>query len=250
MLLLIAVAVLGGAAVRLLLFPGTSVGRLRLAAAVPGRTAVRSRPGARHGRTARRAAAGAVLCAPAAALWAVAGVGPAVLLGAPAGAALWWGLRRTAGAGERERAARITAELPLALDLLAAGVRAGGAPVEVLSVLSAALDGPLGRVLGEIAERQRLGADPAEAWAAGGAPAPAAVGRALARAAETGSPLADLLERQAAEARSEAHGRALERARRTAVLVVAPLGLCFLPAFVLIGVVPLVAGLLGGLAPP
>jgi len=248
--LLIAVAVLGGVAVRLLLFPGASVGRLRLAAAVADRSAVRGRRAGLRGRAAGRAGVGAVLCAPAVALWAVAGAGPALLLGVPAGAALYWGLRRTAGAGERERSARIAAGLPLALDLLAAGVRAGSAPVEVLSVLSTALDGPLGRLLGEIAERQRLGADPAEAWAAAGPPESAAVGRALSRAAQTGSPLADLLERHAAEARADEHGRALERARRTAVLVVAPLGLCFLPAFVLIGVVPLVAALLGGLAPP
>jgi len=34
-------------------------------------------------------------------------------------------------------------------------------------------------------------------------------------------------------------------ARRAGVLAVGPLGLCFLPAFVLVGVVPLVAGLVG-----
>jgi hypothetical protein len=44
--------------------------------------------------------------------------------------------------------------------------------------------------------------------------------------------------------------RAVARSQRVGVLVVAPLGLCFLPAFVLIGVVPLAAGLVGGLLGP
>lgn len=35
--------------------------------------------------------------------------------------------------------------------------------------------------------------------------------------------------------------------RRVGVLAVAPLGLCFLPAFVLLGIVPVVVGLAGPL---
>src|SRR5690606_41549950 len=95
--LLVAVAVLGGVAVRLLLFPGASVGRLRLAAAVADRSAVRGRRAGLRGRAAGRAGVGAVLCAPAVALWAVAGAGPALLLGVPAGAARYRGPPRRAG---------------------------------------------------------------------------------------------------------------------------------------------------------
>jgi hypothetical protein len=55
---------------------------------------------------------------------------------------------------------------------------------------------------------------------------------------------------QAARSRRRAAGAAA--ARRAAVLATLPLGLCFLPAFVLLGVVPLVesfvAPLLGELA--
>ncbi|MCU1692975.1 MAG: hypothetical protein JWM64_2066, partial [Frankiales bacterium] len=53
--------------------------------------------------------------------------------------------------------------------------------------------------------------------------------------------------RLAAEARASATARAEQRARRAGVLAVAPLGLCFLPAFVLLGVVPVVVGLAGPL---
>ncbi|MDA2808222.1 type II secretion system F family protein [Nocardiopsis suaedae] len=242
------VVVFGTCAVRLLLFPGPSIARLRLEARLrPGPQAERAVPDRGIGRL---GAAGVVL-APVLALAIVTGPGAAFLFGPPLGAVLWLGLRRVAGARARQRDARIAAGLPLALDLLVAGVRAGGETGQVLSALSRSIGGPLGEALAEVAERQRLGAAPDRAWrAVGGPPELAALGRTLTRAAETGAPVGDLVAHHAAEARRAAHGRALARTQRTAVLVVAPLGLCFLPAFVLIGVVPLVASLVGGLVGP
>ncbi|MCA1721019.1 MAG: type II secretion system F family protein, partial [Actinobacteria bacterium] len=75
--------------------------------------------------------------------------------------------------------------------------------------------------------------------------APAA--RLLARAAEGGAPVADTVARLAQDARAVARAAGEQAARRVGVLVVAPLGLCFLPAFVLLGVVPVVLGLAGPL---
>lgn len=75
--------------------------------------------------------------------------------------------------------------------------------------------------------------------------APAA--RALGRAAEGGAPVAAAVARLAADARARSRAQGELAARRVGVLVVAPLGLCFLPAFVLLGVVPVVAGLVGPL---
>ena len=69
----------------------------------------------------------------------------------------------------------------------------------------------------------------------------------MARAGEGGAPVAAAVARLAAEAREQARGRGVRRAERAGVLAVAPLGLCFLPAFVLLGVVPVVAGLVGPL---
>ena len=51
----------------------------------------------------------------------------------------------------------------------------------------------------------------------------------------------------AADVRAEYRSAAEQAARRVGVLAVAPLGLCFLPAFVLLGVVPVVVGLAGPL---
>jgi hypothetical protein len=53
--------------------------------------------------------------------------------------------------------------------------------------------------------------------------------------------------RLAAEVRAERRSAAEQAARRVGVLAVAPLGLCFLPAFLLLGVVPVVVGLAGPL---
>ena len=50
----------------------------------------------------------------------------------------------------------------------------------------------------------------------------------------------------AAEARAEWTRAATARARRAAVMVSAPVGLCFLPAFIAVGVLPVVIGLAGG----
>ncbi|MCW2599061.1 MAG: type secretion system protein, partial [Frankiales bacterium] len=70
---------------------------------------------------------------------------------------------------------------------------------------------------------------------------------ALTRAAEGGAPVAVGVLRVAEDARREATGRAERAARRAGVLAVGPLGLCFLPAFLLLGVVPAVLGLVAPL---
>ncbi len=140
-------------------------------------------------------------------------------------------------------------QLPLALDLLAACL-AGGAEIgrAVAAVAEAAPD-PVGARLRRVAGFLALGATPGEAWGAlavGDGPA-AAAARALVRSAEGGAPVAEAVHAVAERARGEAHARARMRARRAGVLAVGPLGLCFLPAFLLAGVVPAVLGLAGPL---
>ena len=64
--------------------------------------------------------------------------------------------------------------------------------------------------------------------------------RAVARASRTGAPMAESVRRLAADEAERARWDALERARRAGVQAVGPLAACFLPAFVLLGVVPVV----------
>ncbi|MHC5906476.1 type II secretion system F family protein, partial [Streptomyces sp. S6] len=62
----------------------------------------------------------------------------------------------------------------------------------------------------------------------------------------SGLPAAGPVARVAADARAERLRAATARARRAGVMVTAPVGLCFLPAFVVVGVVPVMVGLAGG----
>lgn len=157
-------------------------------------------------------------------------------------------LEPRAARAERER---LLADLPLVLDLLASCL-AGGAPLpQAAAAVSTAVPGPAGRRLAAVSASLAVGSAAPQAWAAlaGTSPddplAPAA--RALARAADGGAPVAAAVSQLAVEARAEALARGEQAARHVGVLAVVPLGLCFLPAFVLLGVVPVVVGLAGPL---
>ncbi|WP_060891036.1 type II secretion system F family protein, partial [Streptomyces europaeiscabiei] len=138
--------------------------------------------------------------------------------------------------------------LPLAADLLAACITAGASPVVAAQAVGEALGGPVGERLAKGAAEARLGGEPAEAWRGLAAlPGAGALARLLERADESGVPAASPVARLAAEARAEWGRSATERARRAAVMVTAPVGLCFLPAFIAVGVLPVVIGLADGL---
>ncbi|MEK9524132.1 type II secretion system F family protein [Streptomyces sp. NPDC087908] len=158
--------------------------------------------------------------------------------------------RRTAGRSAApvdtdDDAAR---HLPLAADLLAACASAGAGPGEAAEAVGRSLGGPLGERLSRTAAELRLGGDPAEVWRRFGA-LPGAVGlaRCLERAGSSGAPAAEAVARHAAALRSARARTAATRARRAQVLISGPVGLCFLPAFLAVGVAPVVIGLAAGL---
>ena len=78
-------------------------------------------------------------------------------------------------------------------------------------------------------------------------PALAPLARAIARSAASGAPLAPTVARVAEEQRSERRWKAEAAAARVGVRAVLPLAVCFLPAFVLVGVVPVVVGVAGSI---
>ncbi|MER6123874.1 type II secretion system F family protein [Streptomyces sp. NPDC001795] len=139
-------------------------------------------------------------------------------------------------------------QLPLAADLLAACIAAGATPVSAAQAVGEALEGPVGERLARGAAEVRLGGEPADAWRRLAAlPGAAALARLLERAGESGVPAAAPVGRLARDARAEWGRAATARARRAGVMVTAPVGLCFLPAFIAVGVLPVVIGLAGGL---
>jgi hypothetical protein len=76
-------------------------------------------------------------------------------------------------------------------------------------------------------------------------PALATFARAAGRSAGTGSALAQVARAEAGRIRATLLDTAQAKAQRAAVLITAPLGLCFLPAFLVLGIAPVVVGLAG-----
>jgi Flp pilus assembly protein TadB len=152
---------------------------------------------------------------------ALAGFVCALLVGGPvgwaAGALVTVGcvriLARLEPRSVRLRRARILTELPMAIDLLAACLRGGGAWHESVEAVADAIGGPLGSELARVAARIRLGADPAEEWLTlTNEPILAPLGRAAARAATGGAPVAATLARLARDQRRTARTAASARA--------------------------------------
>ena len=165
------------------------------------------------------------------------------------GLLLWPGLARgRSGGGRRGRARVDESALPAVLDLVAVSLRAGAAPGPAVVAAAGAADPSLREVLVEVGGALTLGVEPARAWApARASPSLTAVAVLAARSGTSGARLADAFAACAATLRDDALGHGRRAAARVAVWSVLPLGLCFLPAFVLLGVVPAVVGLVGGL---
>ncbi|GAA2435341.1 type II secretion system F family protein [Streptomyces pulveraceus] len=164
--------------------------------------------------------------------------------------AWWWqrarrGAESGAGRAEMAEAAR---QLPLAADLLAACISAGAGPLEAAEAVGESLGGPVGMGLARTAMEIRLGDEPSAAWGRfGEIPGARALARCLDRAGSTGAPAAEPVARLAEAMRAERASAAVARAQRAGVAVTAPVGLCFLPAFLAVGVAPVVIGLATGL---
>ncbi len=173
-------------------------------------------------------------------------------------AAVWFGLGQSravaghrafeVGTSTRSAAVKVPAAeaawLPLVLDLCAAGLLAGQ-PLDVALAAAAPVQLPwLSDRLRQVAAMLRLGADPSQAWQPlAGEPRLRPVAVTAIRSAASGIRLAAALTDLASELRASARAAALARAERAGVWVIAPLGLCYLPAFVCLGVVPVVIGI-------
>jgi pilus assembly protein TadC len=133
-------------------------------------------------------------------------------------------------------------------DLLAACLRSGlPVPVAVRAVAEH-MPSPAAAELSTIADRLALGADPGTAWDVPESSSVHKLARAARRSAHSGAGLASVAQAAAAEVRAGALDLAAARGQRAGVLITGPLGLCFLPAFLALGVVPVVIGLASGLA--
>ncbi|QDO89953.1 type II secretion system F family protein [Ornithinimicrobium ciconiae] len=136
--------------------------------------------------------------------------------------------------------------VPDVLDLVALALDAGASTTAALRAAADRLPGRGGTELRAVAAALEWGIGDEAAWSA--APhrwEPA--GRALRLASHAGVPPAGLLRRAAEDARRERLHAVEAATARLGVRLVLPLGLAFLPAFVLTAVVPVVLALAGQL---
>jgi pilus assembly protein TadC len=158
------------------------------------------------------------------------------------------GLCRPARSGSGRRADRLD---PLAdaasLDVLAVCLDAGMAVPAAARATALSAPPQLAALLRRAGDLLALGADPAVAWAPPDgdvvSPGSLALLRLARRSAASGAVLARGVAELAAETRHDAARGATAAAERASVVIAGPLGLCFLPAFVCLGLVPVIAGL-------
>ncbi len=172
----------------------------------------------------------------------------APMAAAVAGVAAWWFIGRTESPAVRRIRRQVRRDLPHLVDLLAAALRGGATPGAGVRMACGALPGPAADRLSGVTERLELGVDPERVWASlADDPDLAPLGRALARSHRTGAGVVATIEQLADELGRSARAHVEERARAVGVRAALPLGLCLLPSFLLLGIVPLVVGMLSAL---
>lgn len=139
--------------------------------------------------------------------------------------------------------------MAFSLDVFAVCLRAGMPVASAALAVAPTAPRELSAVLRRAAEMLALGASASAAW-----PDPdlsqektsdqrRALARLARRSADSGTAMAAGVAALAAQCRSDAIDAAVATAERAGVLIGAPLGLCFLPSFVCLGIAPVVIGL-------
>ncbi len=152
--------------------------------------------------------------------------------------------RRSLAEPDRVVAATRTLELPIAVEVLASCLAIGATQQQALHAAGGGLGGSLAADFSRVAGALGVGADVGEAWSLVPSTDLRSLAAVLGRAHFTGAPVATQLWSLADQHRQLARVVAMDAARTLGVRSTGPLGLCFLPAFVLIAVVPLVLSLL------
>lgn len=198
-------------------------------------------------------------------------VGRRLLLGGVAGAAVclavavldggpgWWAgagwplltlsiaiaIGWTEPAATRRRQQVLILQAPQALELLAACLGAGMPVRTACAAVTAAFDGPVAEDLGRVLAVTALGVSDADAWRAlSDHPQLGGAAGDLARSVESGTRLVEGLQQHAEVARERRRAALQVRARAVGVRSVMPLMICFIPSFLLLGVVPTIVSAL------
>lgn len=134
---------------------------------------------------------------------------------------------------------------PVTVALIAAAIRAGVPAPRAVAIAAAGLDPIHADGLMRVTERWRYGLSALDADLDRTS---RLVAQTIEHTQDSGAAPAVALEHAVDDLTSEEALRAQEQARRVGVRAALPLGACLLPAFLCLGVVPLVASLITGLA--
>lgn len=150
-----------------------------------------------------------------------------------------------AAAGAESPARNVPAiDLVVVLELLEVATGAGASIPRALEAVGEAVGGKDGAALRAVGSALVLGASWQTAWGGAGQPARLQpIGHAMRGAWENGAAPSRALRAAGEALRRDSDRRTRTAAARLGVQLVLPVGLCLLPAFVLIGLVPIFASL-------
>lgn len=171
--------------------------------------------------------------------WLVAVVGFAVA---------WVTIGRAEPAAVRREREQVARELPQVVQLIGLVLASGGSLAEAIRQVGAAFPGPAVEPLRRAEARLAVGMAASDVWQELAAqPGLERVGRALCRAEGSGIPVAAMVQTLGVDLAREERARSEDAARTVGVRAALPLGLCLLPAFLVIGIVPVIAAALASL---
>jgi pilus assembly protein TadC len=162
------------------------------------------------------------------------------VVGAVAVPALALGLGRLERGQDRLRLARLREQAPGGLDAIAACLDAGLPLRRGTEVVAGLSPVDLAVRLRIVVSGIGVGLSDADAWLALAAdPVLGTVARDVSRAADWGTAVSSVLTDAAQDLRRQAEVESKTRARAVGVRTVLPLTVCYLPAFILLGIVPI-----------
>jgi len=174
---------------------------------------------------------------------------PVVLVIAPILAVAGWILLgRFEPSRVRQRRLELLHSLPEALDLVTACLRAGQPLSNAIQTVSTAMGPPIRDQFDAVTNAMSVGMSQEQAWRILATdPVMGGIARDISRSTTWGTAMTDVLTHHSGELRTRSKLERLGAAKAVGVKGVIPLGVCYLPAFILLGVVPVIVAGLGSL---
>ncbi len=156
---------------------------------------------------------------------------------------LWIGLGRLESQAARQNRIVAASFVPETLDIMALCLRAGQPLRPAIATAISVLPPAAGRPLRDVERGINVGMPDSQAWSALSADeAWGPVAQDIAMATAHGLPVQRVLIRHSESMRRAVKAERLASAKSVGVKSVLPLGLCHLPAFIFLGVIPVIAG--------